>query len=239
MKYAKMLETGARELGIELSPTQIDQFLRYKQLLLQWNEKMNLTAIEEEVEIITKHFLDSITCLNANYFQNNCKMIDIGTGAGFPGIPIKTVRPDINVTLLDSLNKRIHFLNEVIQALNFSNTEAIHGRAEDLAKNKLYRENFDIAISRAVANLSVLAEYCLPFVKNGGFFISMKGPNVEEELKQARNAINILGGEIINLNLIKIPFTEITHSLVIIKKVRQCPTKYPRKAGKPAKEPLK
>ncbi|MBZ4646147.1 MAG: rRNA (guanine527-N7)-methyltransferase [Petroclostridium sp.] len=238
MDYSEILKEGARQFNIDLSSEQIDKFMVYKKLLLEWNEKINLTAIEDEGEVIIKHFLDSISCLLTDKFTNHCTVIDVGTGAGFPGLPIKIVRQDISITLLDSLNKRINFLNEVINKLYLPAVETLHGRAEDIGNNK-YREKFDISISRAVANLSVLAEYCLPLVKIGGYFISMKGPDVKEELEQANKAIDILGGELSDVKLVRLPFTEINHSLVIVKKIRQCPTKYPRKAGKPAKEPIR
>lgn len=232
------LKKAAKQLNIDLSEEQVNQFVTYMDLLLKWNEKVNLTAITEENDIITKHFVDSISCILSNRILDGNSLIDVGTGAGFPGIPLKIVRNSLRVTLLDSLNKRVHFLNEVIDELKLSGIQAVHARAEDAGANGEYRETYDAAISRAVANLAVLVEYALPFVKVGGYFIAMKGPDVEEEIKQSKKAINILGGEINELKSIRLPFTDISHSLVIIRKVSKCPTKYPRKAGKPSKNPL-
>ncbi|MGE4283127.1 MAG: 16S rRNA (guanine(527)-N(7))-methyltransferase RsmG [Clostridia bacterium] len=239
MEYRQLLKEGASQLNIDLSDAQINKFLIFKNVLIEWNKKMNLTAIEDEGEIIVKHFLDSISCMTTNIFKPRCKVIDVGTGAGFPGIPLKLVDDTIEMTLLDSLNKRLIFLDEVISQLKINNITTVHSRAEDLGSNKEYREKFDVSISRAVANLSILAEYCLPFVKVGGFFVSMKGPNMKEEMIGAENAIHILGGELTDIKTVVLPYTQIEHSIIIIKKARQCPTKYPRKAGKPSKEPLK
>jgi len=238
MDFDSLLKDGALEYNIELSENQIQQFRRYKELLIEWNEKMNLTAIEDEYDIVIKHFIDSISCFSTKLIEKGLKLIDIGTGAGFPGIPIKIAAPEMEVVLLDSLNKRVNFLNAVINELNLKGITAIHGRAEDIAHKKEHREKYDIAVARAVANLSVLSEYCIPFVKTGGYFISMKGPNVNDELTQAQNAFKILGGEFKEKLDIKLPKADITHSIIVIKKLLQCPTKYPRKAGKPSKEPL-
>ncbi len=238
-EYKKLLSEGANKLKIDLSEQQIEELFQYMDLLIQWNKKINLTAIEDKKEIIIKHFIDSMTPLIYDKVSLNSSIIDIGTGAGFPGIVMKIVRPDIKVVLLDSLQKRIKFLEEVIGQLALKNIKTIHGRAEDLAKEEKYRERFDICISRAVANLAVLSEYCLPFVKIGGIFISMKGKDIEEEKKEAEKAIKILGGKTEQVSYISLPYIHIKHSLIFIKKERQCPTKYPRKAGKPSKEPLK
>ncbi len=235
----ELLNKAAQQLNISLSEEQLQQFLRYKELLLEWNEKMNLTAITDEKEIMLKHFVDCISVLSVYIPKEGAKLIDVGTGAGFPGIPLKIAMPSLKVTLLDSLNKRINFLNELTLDLGLKDVECIHSRAEESGKNKLYREKFDVCVSRAVANLAVLAEYCLPFVKVGGEFISLKGPDVEEELNASKNAIKILGGEIIKVEVLNIPFTDINHSIVTIKKVRQTPPKYPRKAGTATKEPIK
>ncbi len=234
-----LLCNAFKEFNIELNDIDVSRFLNYKNLLLNWNEKFNLTAITDEEEIIVKHFADSVSCLITNVFSSDSKIIDVGTGAGFPGIPIKLVIQDVKLTLLDSLNKRVVFLNEVIKELNLKDTVAIHGRAEDLGVNKEHREVYDIAVSRAVASLSVLAEYSLPFVKQGGFFISMKGPNVEQELDVARKAIAVLGGQIEDVVKVSMPSYDYMHSIIVIKKVMQCPTKYPRKAGKPTKDPIR
>lgn len=232
------LEKGSQELGLILKEEEKDKFLKYKELLLEWNEKINITAITEEREVDIKHFLDSLTALNSDKLSGKKRLIDIGTGGGFPGIPLKIVNEDLNVTLLDSLNKRIVFLKEVIKELNLDGIEAIHGRAEELSRKDEYREKYDICISRAVASLDTLSEYCLPFVKQGGYFISMKGPEVEEEIKLSNNAINLLGGKLEDVKIINIPKSDISHSLIIIKKLRQTSTKYPRGGGKPRKNPL-
>ena len=239
MKLVELLKEGALQFDIELSSEQIEQFIAYKDLLIAWNKKVNLTAIKEENDIIIKHFVDSMTCLVRQEFFHGCTVIDIGTGAGFPGIPIKIARPDIKITLLDSLNKRVNFLNEIINQLHLSNIDTIHARAEDAGRNRDYREKYDLAVSRAVAHLSVLAEYALPLVKTGGHFVSMKGPDVSEEVEQAQNAIQLLNGEIVGIDKIHLSNTDIFHSLIMINKIKNCPTKYPRKAGKPVKVPLK
>ena len=203
---------------------------------------MNLTAITEYEEVIVKHFLDSLSIVKAGCFEQNAlngkSVIDIGTGAGFPGIPLKIAFPQLKITLLDSLNKRVNFLNEVIEILGLSKVEAVHGRAEDYAKQREYRECFDFCVSRAVANLSTLSEYCIPFVKEGGCFISYKSGKIDEELSQAGNAVKVLGGKV--LDVVKFPLmgTDMDRSFVIIKKTRPTAKKYPRKAGLPSKEPL-
>lgn len=232
------LEKGSNDLGISLGQKEKEKFLKYKELLLEWNEKINITAITEDREVDIKHFLDSLTAFDSEKLKGNKKIIDIGTGGGFPGLPLKIINDELEVTLLDSLNKRIIFLNEVIENLGLENIDAIHGRAEELSRKEEYREKYDICISRAVASLDTLSEYCLPFVKKGGYFISMKGPEVEDEIKQSKNAINILGGKVECTKIITIPQSDIKHSLIIIKKIRQTPTKYPRGGGKPKKKPL-
>ncbi len=238
----KLLSEGAKHYGKELTEQQIDQFNTYMELLKEWNQKINLTAIEEDREIIIKHFIDSLSILP--YIKNGrLKLVDIGTGAGFPGIPLKISNPFLEVTLLDSLDKRVKFLNEVISSAKITGQpdlpeiKAVHGRAEDFGVNPGYREKYDIAVARAVANLPVLLEYCLPFVKIGGFFIAMKGSNTEE-IENSTKALDILGGKIEKVVKMELPSTDIERNIVIIKKFRQTPTKYPRKAGKPAKEPL-
>ena len=226
-------------LGNILDDIKIQKFQKYYELLVDWNEKINLTAITEKTEVATKHFLDSILITESGKFTPGAKVIDVGTGAGFPGLPLKIFDESLNVTLMDSLGKRINFLNEVKIALSLENVETIHSRAEDLGQDKNHRERYDIAVSRAVANLSTLSELCLPFVKVGGYFISLKGPNVENEISDAKKAIKLLGGEIENVVNYDIPGTDLNHNMVIIKKVSNTSTKYPRKAPKPAKEPLK
>lgn len=238
MTNVSLLLKGALELNLPLKEVEIDRFSKYKELLKDWNTKINITAITDDDEIDTKHFLDSLTPFVTDIFNGNKKIIDIGTGGGFPGLPLKIVNPDLNVTLLDSLNKRIIFLNEVIRELGLEGIEAIHGRAEELSIKPVYREQFDICVSRAVASLDTLSEYCIPFVKPGGYFVSMKGPDIDEELKIGQNAIKLLGGKVVDTKLVQIPGTDITHSLIIIEKIRQTPTKYPRGGGKPRKNPL-
>ena len=231
----KMIELSEK-IKIELSEEQIEKFFEYMKMLLEWNEKFNLTAITEQDDIILKHFIDSMTVLD--FIQKENKIIDVGTGAGFPGIPIALMREDVHVTLLDSLNKRINFLNEISNQINIKNVNAIHGRAEDMGQNKETREKYDIAISRAVANLTTLVEYLLPFVKVGGRCICMKGPDIEEELKNAEFAIKELGGEIEKVKKLMLPNSNIARNIVVIKKIKETSNIYPRKAGLPAKQPL-
>jgi len=214
------------------------KFDTYYRMLIEWNEKINLTAITEEREAALKHFVDCISAFKSGKIHPGSKIIDVGTGAGFPGLPLKIFDESLDVTLMDSLNKRINFLNEVIDALELDGIETVHSRAEDLGKNKDYREKYDICISRAVANLATLSELCLPFVKVGGYFISMKGPKAEEELSCAKKAIKLLGGEFEEIKNYAIDATDFDHNLVIIKKVSSTSSKYPRNAPKPAKEPL-
>ncbi len=224
------------ELNIELSDTQLEQFYNYMELLLEWNKVINLTAITDPEEIIKKHFIDSLTIIKR--LKETSSIIDVGSGAGFPGIPIKIFFPRTNVILLDSLNKRIKFLNEVIEKLNLKGIKAVHGRAEDFGRNKEYREKFDVATARAVAPLQVLIEYLMPFVKVGGSCLCMKGSNSEEEIKNSENAINMLGGNLIKTEEFIIPKTDIKRRVVEIKKIKETEKKYPRKAGVPSKTPL-
>lgn len=236
-EFENQIKEYAKEIDILLNQEQINQFYLYMQILLEWNEKINLTAITKPEEIILKHFVDSITI--AKYLKSNAKIIDVGTGAGFPGIPIKIIREDIQVTLLDSLNKRINFLNEIIEKLELVQIQTIHNRAEEAGKSKKYRENFDIATSRAVANLSTLAEYLLPFVKQGGQVIAMKGATIEEELEASQKAIKVLGGKIKKIDTFCLPKSDIDRNVIILQKEKTTPAKYPRKPGTPAKEPIK
>ena len=220
----------------ELFVKHSEKFANYRALMLEWNKKINLTAITSEKDIDVKHFIDSLTILK---YLNNCKtLIDVGTGAGFPGIPIAIIKSDIKITLLDSLNKRINFLNEVISYLDLKNVNTIHGRAEEFGRNKLYREKYDVAVSRAVANMTTLSEYLLPFVKVGGICICMKGSNINEELENAKFAINELGGKIEKVDNFYLPNTDIERNIVIIRKIKETSNKFPRKAGTPSKEPL-
>ena len=227
----------AKKLGIEVSEKANEMFEKYEKMLLHYNEFMNLTAITESDEVKEKHFLDSATLLLCEKIEKGSYLIDIGAGAGFPSLPVKIVREDLNVTMLDSLNKRINFLNDVINELSLKNINAIHSRAEDAGKDKKLREKFDIATARAVADLAVLAEYALPFVKVGGYCIAMKGNAPEEEINGAKKAIREMGGEIESVKEVMLP-SGINHCLVIIRKVVNTPAKYPRKAGKPSKEPI-
>ena len=238
MTNVNTLIKGGKILGIDINEDKINSFILYKELLKEWNKKINITSITDDEEIDIKHFIDSITPLTTDLFRKDIKMIDIGTGGGFPGVPLKIINEDMEVVLLDSLKKRIIFLNEIIDKLDLKNIISIHGRAEELGRDKSYREKYDIAISRAVASLNTLSEYCLPFVKVGGFFISMKGSDVDEELKEAEKSIRILGGKLKEKKVIKLPLSDITHSLIIIEKIKETPTKYPRGGGKPKKKPL-
>lgn len=226
------------KLGIQLDDRQIAQFMEYYELLIAWNSFMNLTAITEFDEVCTKHFVDSISLCKAVDCTKDYTVIDIGTGAGFPGIPLKIAFPNLRITLLDSLGKRVKFLNEVIGRLGLKNIEAIHGRAEDFAKPGQLREQFDLSVSRAVANLATLSEYCLPYVKVGGLFISYKSEKIVDESQTAQNAIEILGGSIYDQKEFLLPNSDIYRNLFQIKKVKATPNKYPRKAGLPSKEPL-
>lgn len=234
----ELLINGAKELGIELSDKQVEQFMKYKSLLQEWNEKMNLTAITEDREVITKHFLDCMTINKALQMSDQENVIDIGTGAGFPGLVIKIAFPHLKVTLVDALKKRLTFLDTVISELSLTGIECVHSRAEDLGKNKAYREGFDICASRAVANLAVLSEYTLPFVKVDGYLIALKGQKLDGELEQGRKAIQILGGALEEVVHTGVPFTDLNHKIAKIKKVKPTATKYPRKAGEPTKSPL-
>lgn len=211
-------------------------FYKYYKLLIEWNEKINLTAITDEDEVATKHFLDSL--FHGGKIKDGMSIIDVGTGTGFPGLPIKIDNPSLSLTLVDSLNKRVNFLGEVSEKLGLENVQIIHSRAEELGKNPKHREKYDVCVSRAVANLTTLCELCLPFVKVGGYFVSLKGPKADEELAAAQKAIKILGGEFEEIKDYEIPGTDLHHNIVIIKKISQTPTKYPRKAPKPLKEPL-
>ena len=234
----KILIDACTKLNVNIDENMLAQFMKYKELLLEWNEKINLTAITEDREILLKHFADCVS-LVPFINLNNKSVIDVGTGAGFPGIPVKIVSPSIKLTLLDSLNKRITFLSEVVSSLGLNDVSCVHSRAEDGGQNVEFREKFDVCVSRAVADLSILSEYCLPFIKTGGTFISLKGPDAKQEVINALKAIEVLGGEIENVEKIEIPFTDIVHTLVMIKKVRQTPMKYPRKSGKVSKNPIK
>lgn len=233
-----ILEEGCQRLGISLDEEKKQQFIKFYELLTEWNKVMNLTGITEFEEVLQKHFIDSLAIQKVTDMGETDTVIDVGTGAGFPGIPLKIAFPHLKITLLDSLQKRIRFLDEVVQTLNLRGVTTIHGRAEEYARQKEHREKYQICVSRAVANLSSLAEYCLPFVKKGGYFVSYKSGNIEEELSRSENAVKILGGEIENTVYFQLPGSDIERSFVLIKKKENTPGKYPRKAGIPAKEPL-
>lgn len=238
-KYStETFEKGLEQLRIFLNEKQIQQFIEYYEILVEWNKVMNLTAITDYEEVIAKHFLDSLALVKVCDLSGKKKVIDIGTGAGFPGIPLKIAFPKLEIVLLDSLNKRIKFLNEVIEKLGLKNIRTIHGRAEDFAKQKEYRESFDLCVSRAVANLSTLSEYCLPYVKIEGNFIPYKSGKIDEEISQGEKAIKILGGKISQIDKFQLVDTDMERSFVVIKKEKNSPKKYPRKAGMPSKEPL-
>lgn len=234
-----VLTEKVKELSIVLNDKQIQQFEQYYNILVEWNKVMNLTAITEYEEVVEKHFLDSLTIVNAIHVEKIETLIDVGTGAGFPGIPLKIAFPHLKVTLLDSLNKRIKFLDEVIDLLELNDIKAIHGRAEDYAKQAEYREQYDICVSRAVANLATLSEYCLPYVKVDGLFVPYKSGEIDEELKSSEKAVSILGGKVEEVVKFQLPGTDIGRSFVKIHKIKETKKKYPRKAGMPTKEPLK
>lgn len=233
-----ILEEGCKAYGIILSETQKSQFIRYYELLIEWNEKMNLTGITDYEEVLLKHFVDSLSIIKGLDMSKVSTCIDVGTGAGFPGIPLKIAFPHIEMTLLDSLNKRLNFLNVVIEEIGLEGIKTVHGRAEDGARKPEFREQFDLSVSRAVSRLASLSEYCMPFVKEGGYFVSYKSGKVFEELTEAKKAIFELGGKLENEVDFTLLGTDMERSLVVIEKVRKTPKKYPRKAGMPTKEPI-
>lgn len=234
-----LLKNSLISIGVTPTDEQIEQLDKFYEMLVEKNKVMNLTAITEYEDVVIKHFVDSMAVINAFSFDKIISVIDVGTGAGFPGIVLKIFNKDIKFTLLDSLNKRIGFLNEVKNELGLKNLSLIHGRAEDYARMSDYREQFDVCVSRAVANLSTLSEYCLPFVKKGGYFVAYKADDCFEEIDNAKKAIFLLGGNVEKIISYNIPNTDITRTFVIIKKVSPISKKYPRKAGLPSKEPLK
>lgn len=227
----------AKEINIEFSVEQLEKLYRYMELLLEWNEKINLTAITDPEEIILKHFIDSLTILKE--IKDNEKVVDVGTGAGFPGIPLSIMNETIKITLVDSLNKRLIFLQDVIDELKLKNVKIVHARAEDFGKDKNYRETFDVAVSRAVANLSTLSEYLIPLIKVNAKCICMKASEADEEIENAKNAIKVLGGAIKKIDKFNLPKSDIGRTIIIISKEKCTPSKYPRKAGIPNKEPIK
>jgi len=213
-----LLVKGALEFGIEINQEQIKLLAKYKDFLLDWNEKINLTAIKEEDDFIIKHFLDSFSIFKCGNLPVGAKLIDVGTGAGFPGIPLKILRPDLDVLLLDSLNKRVKFLNNAADEIGLTGITAVHGRAEELGRNALYKGKFDVCVSRAVAEMKTLSEYCLPFVKQGGCFYAMKGREIDDELNRAKPAIAALNGSVIDVKEINLPFSDINHTIIVVKK---------------------
>lgn len=244
--FCRQMKKEVEEFGIVLDDRQLEQFYTYYKMLIETNKVMNLTAITEEKEVVTKHFSDSLSLVGVfggagefkRYLEGGKTLIDVGTGAGFPGIPLKIAFPEMKVTLLDSLNKRVKFLQEVCSELDLEYVKCIHGRAEDTGRKVEYRENYNLCVSRAVANLSTLSEYCMPFIKVDGLFIPYKSGEIEAELEQAKKAVDMLGGTIVGLKKFILPGSDAARSLVIIKKSRILSKKYPRKAGIPAKEPL-
>ena len=226
------------KLGISLTEQQSEQLYEYYRLLVEWNSFMNLTGITEISEVVQKHFVDSLSIVKVKNMNDVDNLIDVGTGAGFPGLPLKIVFPHLKVTLLDSLNKRIDFLNAVIEKTGLTGSETFHGRAEDYAKDAAYREKYDLCVSRAVANLATLSEYCLPYVKVGGMFIPYKSGEIDEEVKGSKKAVKVLGGEIEDVVKFELPGTDIGRSFVKIHKVKNTAKKYPRKAGMPSREPI-
>src|SRR6056297_845927 len=238
MSKIEYLENLLKKIDFEYTEDAINEFEKYKDLIIEWNKKINITSIDSEEEIYLKHFIDSIIIKKYVIIKKGSKTIDIGTGGGFPGIPLKLIDNDMRITLLDSLNKRIKFLNEVVKELNLEEVECIHARAEELGQDKNYREKYDYGFSRAVASLNVLLEYSLPFIKKNGLFIAFKGSNFKDEIQESKNALNILGGEIIDIKEYSLPETDISRSMIVVKKIKDIPKKYPRKPGTPNKKPL-
>lgn len=239
MSNKDILKNGLEDLGIDVNDEMLEQFKIYREILVDWNQKMNLTGIEDEKEVYIKHFLDSVSGVSNGYIKDGMSLIDVGTGAGFPGLPLKICLKDLNLTLLDSLNKRINFLQEVSNNIGLENIEFIHGRAEDFGKDENYREQYDIATARAVAGLPILMELCVPFIKVGGYFVCLKGPNANLELEESKAAMEVLGVEFIEKIDVELPDSELKHNILVFKKVINTPEKYPRKAGKLSKKPIK
>lgn len=238
MEFYNIMKEACDEVSMDFNEEKYNRFIKYMRLVQEWNQKVNLTAITEDNEFIKKHFIDCIKAFKSDELKNAKTVIDVGTGAGFPGLPIAIMDETKEVTLLDSLNKRINFLNLVVRELGLKNVNTIHSRAEDGARKKELREVFDIATSRAVANMAVLSEFCLPYVRVGGYFVALKGPAIEEELEGSKNALSILGGKLLDVKEIVVEGTDLNHNLVIVEKIKSCPKTYPRKAGNVTKKPL-
>jgi 16S rRNA (guanine527-N7)-methyltransferase len=236
--FREVLIKAAAEYSLSLTEEQLTRFSQYFEILIEWNQKINLTAITDPNEVAVKHMIDSLSCYDKVIFKNGAKIIDVGTGAGFPGLPLKIYRPDLKLTLFDSLNKRILFLKEVAEKLEIPDIEFIHSRAEDGGKNKQFREAYDIAVSRAVARLSILSELCLPFVAVGGFFIALKGSQYSQEIKESTSALRVLGGEIEKIENIKLPGLDDVRAVVYIRKIKKTLPAYPRRPGIAEKNPL-
>lgn len=233
-----LLGDGCSQMGLVLDDAKADQFGQYLSMLVEWNEKFNLTAITDPRDIIIQHFLDSISVLGLGFMTDGMSILDMGTGAGFPGIPIKIMLPDTKLVLVDAVQKKTVFLSEVVKELKLNDVEVIHGRVEDLGREAGRREAFDAVVSRAVAELRVLLEYCFPFIRTGGYFAAYKGPAAAEESKNALNALKVLGGDTMSMEKVEVPYSDRTHILVTAKKIKQTPKQYPRSAGKPKKSPL-
>lgn len=236
--FAQALKTAADEYGLALTAKQITLFERYYELLIEWNEKMNLTAITDPQEVAVKHMIDSLSCYDKAYFPDNCTVIDVGTGAGFPGLPLKIFRPDIRLTLLDSLNKRLNFLQQVISELNLVDVTLIHARAEEGGRRKDLRDKYQVAVSRAVARLNILSELCLPFVAPGGHFVALKGAQYMEEAEEAKRALGQLGAKGAEVRPVKLPGLEDRRAVIYIAKEKKTPETFPRRPGIPEKKPL-
>lgn len=238
MMFIEALRKAANECQIELTEAQMAAYAHYYHLLIEWNEKINLTAITEPEAVAVKHIIDSLSCFDPNIIKPGARLIDVGTGAGFPGLPLKIFQDDLQLTLLDSLNKRVKFLTQVAQDLQLGQVDVIHSRAEDGAREKKHRETYDIAVSRAVARLNVLNELCLPFVRIGGYFIALKGAQYQAEVEEAKKSIAVLGGNLEKIMPVKLPGLEDVRAVIYIKKVKKTPLSYPRKPGTPEKSPL-
>ena len=239
MIFTEALQDAAAKYGLKLTESQISDFNVYYELLVEWNQKINLTALTSPEDVAVKHIIDSLSCFKQELFKPGTTLIDVGTGAGFPGLPLKIYYPELKLTLLDSLNKRVKFLQLVVDKLNLNGVEVIHARSEEVARQKKYREKFDLASARAVARLPILAEYCLPFVKVGGTFIALKGRQYEEEMTEADKAVKVLGGKIAEAVPVKLPGLEDKRAVIYIEKIKKTPAVYPRKAGTPERNPIK